>query len=396
MANESEFEATSALAKDILHYVDCPDVDWWCPHNSSEKQNSYNYVRFNSLSDNQLLDYGAFLLYIGYKTRDFSEEWEKYKTKRVHVGDNYTLLGYSGQVDSQGNVELTPDYDSTPEYEDQKILKDSGKVSDIVYFRVNPKSEKCCELRKEFQNHWLAFYSKNRRRTFPDGYYLNVKTNTLDRAKFKFKKQEETDSEIKRNKRINLPFLLLSIVALFLTPLAFLFSLKGVELQNLGDFLGILVFRDPFIHLKPDFNYVLFYSLWAVTIAISLANCIYYGEYQSWALLVVYLIFSVVVPFGTTAVLFIVFEGKTCAFDFFAFLLTCVQFVMEIPILLCLFLYRPLRKKRFLANAEYRNKERKDLLSFLSDFQSRGLINSYSEYLKKWTDITGREYPLGN
>lgn len=394
MAYDSELEARDALQKRINYYVNCENIDWWSPLNRSEKPDQYSCSTFDYVSDD-LLDYASFLLFAGYQKESFTEEWEKYRTKKVCVGYSHELRGFSGQVDERGNVEVTPDYDSTPEYEEQKILKAKGEVSDTVYYLLTPSYVKCRELRKEFQDKWLDFYSKNKMRTFQDGFYLNVKTNVLDRTKFKFRKAEETERQIKRLKRVNLPFLLLSIIRIFLTSLSFLYSLKGFQLNDLSILTKLLVTNDSFFHLQPDFNYVLFYSLWAVSFAVCVANCIYFGEYSSWILLVLYLILSVVLPLGSTGVLFIVSAGKTTAFDFFAFLLTCTQLILEIPIFICLLSYRFLIKKRISTCDDNNNKNMNELLKFFTEFQSKGMIYSFSEYRKKWTAITGKEYSIG-
>lgn len=395
MASTSKLDAIHSLERRINKFIQIKDIDWWSPFNKSDTEDTYRRSLTDCL-DERKYAYGAFLSFIGYHKEDFSQGWAEYCTKKVCVGYRKELKGFSGQVDERGNIDVTPDYDSIPEYEEQNVLRRSGEVSDSLYCVFGRQYAKCRELRKEFQDKWLDFYTKNKINTCPDGFYLNVKTNTLDRAKFKFIKAEDTKSQIKKAENANLPFLLFSLAMIILTPLSFFYSLRGFQFSDLNNIISLFVFKDSFIHLKPDFNYVLFYSLFAVSFALCLANCIYFGKKSRWILLVLFLIFTFIFPFGATAVFFIATRGKNTAFDFFAFLLTCSQFVLEIPIFLCLLIYRLGIKKRISANADARNKETADLLKFFTEFQAKGALYSFSEYLRKWTEITGRKYFLGS
>lgn len=101
--SNSEYEATNVIEWEISHFLDCDDVDSW---------------RVKKWTGNNL-DIGAFLSFVGYRKKEFSQDWCTYSTRRVKCGSHSEISGYSGDADENGHVELKPVYETVDDYEDE-------------------------------------------------------------------------------------------------------------------------------------------------------------------------------------------------------------------------------------------------------------------------------------
>lgn len=376
--SNSEYEATNVLEWEISHFLDCDDVDSW---------------RVKKWTGNNL-DIGAFLSFVGYRKKEFSQDWCTYSTRRVKCGSHSEISGYSGDADENGHVELKPVYETVDDYEDEEYISDSGTVTETVYYLVTPKVEECRKLRDEFTSQWLTFYCKNQMREYPDGYYLDIKKNLLDRSKFHFWKEEEVKNEVRHDRRVNLPFFLLSVILPFVLALAFLFSVDSFSFSDFSSLKGLVVFTDTFLDLNGNFNYVLFYPIWAGVTALHIVCCIYYGYYYGenikWWLLIFFLVILILGPLISTIVFYGI-TGKNSGFDFFALILATFSLFLGLIVFLVLFIDRVTIKRRTFKLRRKENWETKELMDYFIDFERKGMIGEYKGYLKRWLAITGGE-----
>ena len=369
----SKKEAKEELESRIAYYVSPKGNDYWRMYTQDPKN----------------LDIASFLASVGYRKRDFEVEWERHDTRRVKVGSHSEIKGYSGKIDDWGNVNVEPEYETVDDYENQEYLADSGKVTDTVYYCFPSDLEEAKKLRDEFTNKWLDFYSKNEMREHPEGRYLKIQDNTFDRSDFHFIKEEETQKCIKTNRRMNLPFFLISLIPPIALVLAFLFNVSSFAFPNFGDLKDVLVLTDSFFHLNGTFNYAVFYPIWAACFAIDLACCIYYGRWNggsSWLLLITYVVIIVLGSFITNIVLYGVFN-KRCGFDFFAFLLGGFSLVMGLIVWLVMFFEKITLRGRIMRIHRKQNERTQASIDYFSDFQSSGKINEYLDYLKRWSKL---------
>lgn len=365
--------AMKKLDEKIAYYVSPEGVDYWRMYNQ----------------ESSTLDTASFLALVGYRKKEFTVEWARYGTTKVKVGSHTEISGYSGDADEDGHVELTPDYVTVDDYEDREYLADSGEVSDTIYYCFPSNLCEAKKLRDEFSKDWLWFYSKNKMREYPEGYYLNIKNNTFDKNKFHFWKEKETKEFIAHYRLVNLPFLLLSFILIVTLILSFLFSLSSFTFSDFSSIKYAIVFKDSYLHLKGEFNYTLFYSVWGGVTALHIVCCSFYGKQSSWWLLIVFLVTLILGPLISTVVFYGVL-GKSSGFDFFALILACFSTLLGFVIFLVLFIdwltFGPIVSK---ARAK-ENQNNKELMEFFMDFQKKGIIKKYFDYLNRWSLITGK------
>ena len=167
-----------------------------------------------------------------------------------------------------------------------------------------------------------------------------------------------------------------------------------ISFSDFSSLKGLVVFTDTFLDLNGNFNYVLFYPIWAGVTALHIVCCIYYGYYYGenikWWLLIVFLVILILGPLISTIVFYGI-TGKNSGFDFFALILATFSLFLGIIVFLVLFIDRVTIKRRTFKLRGKENRETKELMDYFIDFERKGMIGEYKGYLKRWLAITGGE-----
>lgn len=180
----------------------------------------------------------------------------------------------------------------------------------------------------------------------------------------------------------------------FVLALAFLFSVDSFSFSDFSSLKGLVVFTDTFLDLNGNFNYVLFYPIWAGVTVLHIVCCIYYGYYYGenikWWLLIVFLVILILGPLISTIVFYGI-TGKNSGFDFFALILATFSLFLGLIVFLVLFIDRVTIKRRTFKLRRKENWKTKELMDYFIDFERKGMIGEYKGYLKRWLAITGGE-----